>query len=294
MSSKPILVATDLSEPANEAIRQGSEWARLRGAELVVCHVAPSLVGTPMLFPQTTQKRAMEQPELEARITEVVRDRACSLTGRGPDDFKIVIGDGTPYAEIVRQAEALDVGLIVVGSHGRSGLASIFLGNVAEQIIRHASASVLLARPHARTRRIVVATDFSDGAFAGLLAAAEQARLTGGRVTLMCSIEKRLRTVYAMTSFGSGYNFLHDEIEEHRKAAERELVALLDKAGTSGDTVVTDEDAAAEIVHVATELDVELAVIGATGRTGLRGLFLGRVAERVTRHAPCSVLVARR
>ncbi|MCU1283481.1 MAG: Universal stress protein family [bacterium] len=293
MSRPPIMAATDLSEPANEAIREGSEWARLRGADLIVCHVVPSLVGSHMLFPQLIEKEAIEQPVLEARVAELVRERTSTVTGRDPEDFKVVIAEGKAYAEILRQAEALGVGLIVVGGHGRSGLASVFLGNVAEQVVRHASTSVLLARPHRKSGRLVVATDFSDVAFAALLAAAEQARLTGGRITLMCSIRERLEPVLAMATLGTTYNFVQEEHDEVRKNAERELQALLERAGVAGDTVVTEGDPAAELVHLAAELVAELAVVGATGRTALRRLLLGNVAEKVTRHAPCSVLVVR-
>jgi len=294
MASQTILAATDLSEPADEAIRQASEWARRRQAELVVCHVVPSLLRSNMLFPQAVAQQMAEQPELEARVADVVHERTCAVTGRGPDDFRVLIASGSKaYAEVIRQAEALDVALIVVGSHGRSGLASVFLGNDAEAIVRHASTSVLCARPHERRGRIVVATDFSDSAFAALVAAAEEARLTNARITLLCSIREKMESVVAMSEFGAVHGFVDDEYAELRKNAERQLAGLLDRARIAGDPAVTDGDPARELVTLAGQLDAELAVVGATGRTALQRMQLGRVAERVTRHAPCSVLVVR-
>jgi nucleotide-binding universal stress UspA family protein len=294
MSTQRILAATDLSEPTDEALRQASEQARLRRAELYVCHVAPRLVGSHMLFPQEIEQEVLAQPQVGARLADAVRERTSAVTGRSPDQFQVIIIEGTTYAEILRQADTLAVGLLVVGSHGRAGLGSIFLGDVAEKVVAHAHTSVLVARPHARSGRLLVATDFSDTAFAALQWAAEQSRLTSARVTLMCSIRKRLQPILGMTTFGSDYRFVEQEDVELRDKAARELAALLDRAGVAGDTVVTDADAAVEIVHLAAKIDAEAVVIGAIGRTSLRGLRLGRIAERVTRHAPCSVVVVRK
>jgi nucleotide-binding universal stress UspA family protein len=293
MASPPILVATDLSEPANDAIRQGSEQAQLRRAELIVCHVVPSLVRSHMLFPQQIAREAMEQSRVEARVAQLVRDRTCAVTGRAPGDFQVVVAEGAPYDEIMRSAEALGAGLIVVGSHGHSGLASVFLGDVAERIVRDARVPVLLARPRERTGQLVVATDLSDAAYAALAAAAQQARLTGARLTLMSSIHERLEPILAMTTFGSDYRFVDAECQELRERTEGELAALLVRAGVSGETLVTTGDAAAEIVHLAAERRAELLFIGAVGHGAHRRHGLGKVAERVTRHAPCPVLVVR-
>ena len=96
-----------------------------------------------------------------------------------------------------------------------------------------------------------------------------------------------------MSSLGSGYQFVQHEREELHKKAEGQLRALLDRLGVAGNPVVTEGEPAAELVHLAGEVDAELAVLGATGRSALRQIVLGRAAERVVRHAPCSVLVVR-
>ena len=293
MSDRRILAATDLSEPSNEALRQASEWARLRNAELIVCHVAPSLLGSNMLFPQATAREVGEQPVLEARIADGIRDKTSAVTGRDPHDFQVVIGSRTPYAEIVRQGEQHGVELTVVGSHSRSGLAAIFLGNVAEEVVRHAHGSVLLARPRRQRGRIVVATDLSEAARTALVAAGEQSRLSGARITLMYSVHKELETALAMSSFGSGYQFMRHEREELHKKAERAVADVLDRVNIQADISITEGDPAAELLHLATAIEAELIVVGATGRTALRRLHIGKVAERVVRHAPCSVLVVR-
>lgn len=293
MAAKPILAATDLSEPADEAIRQAHAWARLRAARLCVCHVAPRLLGSEQLFPPEARE-PVDRAARGARLAEEVRARTAAVTGRAPDDFDVLVAEGSPPAELVRAAERRDAGCIVVASHGLPGLAHIFLGDIAERVVRDARCPVLVARPHRATGRILVATGFSDAGFAALAAAAEQARLTGARLVVLASIEPQLEVARAMAELaGSGYSFVDDEWQSARRDAERRLRALLARVGSDGDVVVTDASPAAAIVRAAAERDVDLVALGAAEPAGLRRVLVGKVTERVTRHAPCSVLVAR-
>lgn len=294
MTEQPILVATDLSEPADEAIRQGERWARLRGVPLHVCHVAPRLLGSDMLFPQRVAQEATAQAELQAGLGEQLRERVSTLTGRAETDFELVLTTGKPYAEIVREAERLQAGLVVVGSHATSGLTDIFLGDVAERVVRYAHCPVLVARPHAQNGQLLVATDFSEAAFSALEAAARHAKEAAAKLTLMCSIGRKMQVALSMAELGgSGYSFVQDEYEAARNQATHRLRELLGRVGIAGEIRVTDLEPAAGIVQVATETQAELVVVGAAGRTGLRRLLVGSVAEKVARHAPCSVLVVR-
>lgn len=297
-SQARILVATDLSEPADEAVRQAHAWARAEDAELWVYHVTPRLLGSHMLFPRLVEESALDQPPLQSQVVEVLRERTERLTGRTPDQYRLVVDAGTPYVEIVRQGERLGASLVVVGSHGRSGLAHVFLGDVAERVVRYAHSPVLVARARARPlehrREILVATDFSSSAVAAITAAAEQARRRGAHLTALRSIERRVETLTWIATFGgTGYQFVRDEYQAERAQAEKRLAALLRRVGAPGDVRVTDGEPASAIVHAAGELDAELVVIGATGLSGLRRMVVGSVAEKVSRAAPCSVLVVR-
>jgi nucleotide-binding universal stress UspA family protein len=274
---KPIIVGVDASPHSDEALRQADDWARRRGARLVLCHVLPRGVGTGTL--------------LEGQLAERVRGHAAELIGRGDGDIEVAVDEGAADECLLRQAEARDAALIVVGSHGEAGLKRIFLGDVAEALLRNSPRPIMVARPHARTGRILVGTDFSRPARRALELAAEEARLRGGRLTLCTSIEQYMHAVQNMTEFGSGGMFVQREYLDERKKAEKQLHELFAEVGADGDVLVTAESPAAALVETAARLDGDLVVVGAVGGGTLARLRRGRVMEKVARHVPCSVLV---
>src|SRR5262245_9316984 len=123
---KRILCATDLSEAADEAIRQADEWARLHDAELAVLHAAPAPAGLPMTADGVQREIvAWEQraPGLAARVQERVQ----SLTGRPDGAFQVAVERGPAAPAIVRHAEDSDADLIVTAAFGESGLWRVLL-----------------------------------------------------------------------------------------------------------------------------------------------------------------------
>jgi nucleotide-binding universal stress UspA family protein len=134
-------VTTDFSETADRALGTAIELARSLGAQLHLVHVsAPVMVlpppldmlSLPTVLPNLVQKM---QEALEARATRV---REAGLTC----DFELV--EGNPAAEIVAYAAKVHAELIVVGTHGRGGLAHAVLGSVAERVLHRATCPVLV------------------------------------------------------------------------------------------------------------------------------------------------------
>ena len=117
------------------AVERGEELARRLGAELVLLHVA----GVPVAGSRTaTSAHAGAERELEATVEEVVHHgvKARSL-----------LREGAPDEEIIAAAAAERASLIVVGTHGRTGLAHVLLGSVAERVVRAAPCPVLTVGP---------------------------------------------------------------------------------------------------------------------------------------------------
>src|SRR5579863_9435278 len=163
-----VLVATDLSEGADEAIRQGHARAVAAKGELVVCHVVPRAVHHNPLFPQENSAETAGAVGLERRIADATEERVVALTGSEPGSFRVIIDSGSPDAAIVRTADEVGATLVVVSSRGATGLDRLLLGSVAERVVRYAHCAVLVARPHAPTGHILVATDFSESAAAAV------------------------------------------------------------------------------------------------------------------------------
>lgn len=252
-----VVVGVNLSEHSDEALRQGDAWARAHGWKLRACHVAP---------------------EAHPKLDQALRRHVAELTGRS--DVETAVEVGAPDAVLVHQAAQL----LVVGSHSYSGLKQLFLGDVAESVIRHAWCSVLVARPHRRSGRILVATDLSEEGALAVELAAEHAEKVNAQLLLVSSIERQMKVVRDLTSFGAAYGFVENEYENARISVEKRLRELAPRA-----TVRVLEGAAAPaILHAAGESDAELVVI-AYGKRRLRP----GVPEKVAATAPCSVLVAR-
>jgi nucleotide-binding universal stress UspA family protein len=291
-----ILAATDFGPAGDEAIRQADRRARDRHARLAVCHVVPGATRSAPLFPQRNVAADLAMPDLRERVLAALASRAAALTGRSGQELDLHVRDGTPYVEIVELAETLAAELVVVGSHGPDGLAHAFLGSVAERVVRHAHCPVLVARPHASTGRVLLATDFSDPTLPAVAAAAEEARRRPVQVTILHDIEANPLLVYGDSAvFGEApmAPASLDVLEETEASARERLGDALARHGLDGERVVTHGPVVPAIVDVARQIDADLVIVGTIGRSGWARVLLGSVAEAVVRRAPCSVLVVR-
>ncbi len=289
-----VLVATDLSESANEAIRQAHEWAGSANT-FATCHVVPNLQPIVPLFPQSTEHTIVDVAAFPARAEAAVRARVGEVTGRGQDDFEVFVDQGVDYAEIARRATAWKADLVVVGSHGHTGLWRLLLGSVAERVARVAPCPVLVARPSPADGPVVAATDLSDPSLPAI--AEGHAQATRRRVPLVAihvvDLIPSLASI-AGVPFGIVPGTVSAAVlEEVRKVATTTLSEALERAHSEGESHVVIGDAAAGIVREAESRHAQLVVVGTHGRTGLAQMALGSVAEKVLRAAPCSVLVVR-
>ena len=143
-----ILVATDFSDDSNYALSYAVEMAQRFSAELIVLHVdqplAPVMVSelNPGLDLGAMNRIAEEQRLLALREVDktVDRLREKQLKVRG------LLRVGAPFLEIVITAQNENVDLIVIGTHGRSGLAHVLMGSVAERVVRKTHCPVLTVR----------------------------------------------------------------------------------------------------------------------------------------------------
>jgi len=147
---KHILVATDFGEASDAALSYGRAFARNFGCTLHVVHVADELashVMPPALAPINLGdlQADMEQDawrQVDALLSaEDLRDLHAQAA---------VVTSSTPAQAILAYAERAQVDLIIMGTHGRTGLAHFFLGSVAQQVVRAAKCPVLTVRAHER------------------------------------------------------------------------------------------------------------------------------------------------
>jgi nucleotide-binding universal stress UspA family protein len=140
-----VLAATDFSDPSLPALAAAAAEARRRGVPLTLLHslhvplAAYSGGVTGFVFPSVT-------PALMEDARAALRAKLQAFAQRAGTDAECLIEDGPPAAAILDAAKTLPAGLVVVGTHGRTALARIALGSVAEAVLSAAPCSVLVIR----------------------------------------------------------------------------------------------------------------------------------------------------
>jgi nucleotide-binding universal stress UspA family protein len=139
---RKILHPTDFSAASAPALTLAADLAREHGAELVLMHVIPPrglAPGKDYMTAGTYQavSRRAAQAELDARVARLAR---AGVPARA------VVAAGIPHAQILHLAERDRVDLVVLGTHGRSGLSRFFLGSVATRVVQLAACPVLTVR----------------------------------------------------------------------------------------------------------------------------------------------------
>lgn len=294
--STSILVAVDLSESSDEALRQAHERAVATAGRLTVLHVVPNPLHGDPLFPHLYREVESAMPAKKRKLGAEVLERVLALTGRDESEVEVVVEDGWAHVVIVREAERRRADLLVVGSHGTTGVKRLLLGDVAEKVVRHAHGPVLVARPRLGTGVVLVATDFSEASTPTVAAAVAEVRRSAAKLAIVHSVDLSpgLLAGLELSTGVFAYGPPQEIPAELREAVDGMLLSALSKHGAEGERIVTEGPAAAAIVRTAEQLHADLVVVGTVGRTGLPRLLLGSVAEAVVRYAPCSVLVARR
>lgn len=139
--SKMFVVAIDFSRGSEKAFDYALRSARESKAKLVALNVVPAELIYPPTGGQFDFYGLMER-DASDRFAKLVKRKAIK-----PGECKLVLARGTDFAAvIVRQAKKLRAELIIMGSHGRTGLRRLLLGSVAERTLRYADCPVLIVK----------------------------------------------------------------------------------------------------------------------------------------------------
>lgn len=290
-----ILVATDFSTCARRAMEYGLCVARTWHAHVDVLYVLEVL-------------RALEfdgpfaDPMLEMRRKEAARlleDQATRVKQEGLDvDWHL--REGIPSEQIEQAAIDQRTDLVVVGTHGRTGLDHIMLGSTAERVIKQAPCPVLTVRVapiHGEKdvdvtpciRHLLVPVDFSSPSLDALEYAIQVVDRFGARLTVVHVLEP----IYYDLELGLGRVEQEVQKRTHWEAQLESLAQVVRDRGLAAGSVVLGGIPSESIVTYARGQGCDLIVMGTHGRRGLTRLRYGSVAESVLRQAPCPVLTVR-
>lgn len=138
MKLNTILCPVDFSESGNAAVKYASALARESGARVILLHV----IENPLVYDTTFSGPAPTEKELED--TDRRLHAVCPSLAEHRCEHRTVQGDPAP--SIVQIAEDEDADLIVVGTHGRTGLSRMIMGSVAEEVVRKAHCPVIAVK----------------------------------------------------------------------------------------------------------------------------------------------------
>ena len=145
---KKILCPVDFSEFTKDVVAYAADISRQYGAELHVLHVIPNLTYfTPYESFLTPENLVAMEKNIQ---DEVDRDFKKVLSAVGIDVRKVV-RTGVAFVEIIDYAKTEGIDLIVMGTHGRSGIEHILIGNVAEKVVRKSPCPVMTIRPKGKS-----------------------------------------------------------------------------------------------------------------------------------------------
>ncbi len=296
MALTRLVVGVDFSPSSEVAVARAAEIAAHQGAELVLVH-AGTVVEPPEVPASMQVARDAYLGVLRAQLAQD-RTRLAELRERlkatGIEVSQLVV-DRFPDDALVEAATELHAELIVTGARPRGHAARWLLGGVAAKVVRAAEQSVLCARPGDPDRgfsRIVVGTDFSEGARRALARAIDVAE-PGAHVAVVHALELGWSFTASPDELVAGDPALRAEL--HADIAARGEALLAPLRGGRVELSFTSADLRPrELLRSEAERrQADLVVVGGFGHRGFRRWLLGSVAEDLVSDAPCSVLVAR-
>lgn len=295
MKIQRVLCPTDFSDTSLKALRHAATIAQWYEASLHVLHVmseglAPVAISGIPLSTEVTQEL---QRKGDAALREWIDD--VRLPGAAP---VLTVLSGHAVEGILGYARESAIDMIVLGTHGRSGIDRMLIGSVAERVLHHAPCPVLTIPPTAepaarhpamKFERILYATDFSPSSDAALTLALSLAQENQSALTLLHVLdalnEADVETI--------AHYRIADYLRLRKEEAAVRLKALVPEAAR--DWARLDErlevgPPAKTILRVAGELKADLICMGAQGHSDLTVAIFGSSTQTVVRRAACPVL----
>jgi nucleotide-binding universal stress UspA family protein len=279
---KKILSAIDGSESSLHALREAFKFASNEKCWITVTSVVPPYVGDLDMVGVGNVMGSMRKP------CEDALKKAEKLAKEEGVLIKTVCEEGEIFERISDLAAAENCDLIVIGRRGLHRLERSLIGSVTARVIGYSQKDVLVVPSDTKVgfQRVMVATDGSKQCRTAVDRAIDFAGSYGGEISVVSIVDvpaefyaEAPQVVEDMIHKAQGY------VEEVKKQA----VA----SGVKAEAFVREGDAYMAIIDLAKARDVNIIVMGSHGRTGLKRLLMGSVAEKVIGYAPCPVLVAR-
>lgn len=298
---KTILCPTDFSENAEHAVVYSRALAQASGGTVHIANVVDlghnqygPVEGVYVSSADLHRSIEMIEEHAQEQMDHLVKKHGVLGLELTPHMLK-----GYTSEEIVKLSESIGADLIVVATHGRSGLSHMLFGSVCDKILRLSHAPVLAVKPHEREfvsedgqairlKKIMCPVDFSDFSHAALPLAKQLARKFDASIELVHVVDARLD--YPEWTAQAAVNN-SAQLAESAEKELNELAETMDGIKTTVKVVVGISHTA--LINIVKDDNIDLVVMPSHGRKGITHALLGSVAEKVVRLAPSPVLVVR-
>jgi nucleotide-binding universal stress UspA family protein len=277
-----VLVPTDGSDCARVAVRYAEDLASHYGATVHVVSVVDSRI----------LDNAPHYEQVKGECIDLV-DATCDELAEANLDAEPVVLTAVPHRAILDYVSEHGIDLVVMGTHGRTGVERYVLGSVAEKVVRLSDGPVLTVKTRddgAVTYPyddVLVPTDGSEGAAAAIELAVDVASTYGARLHALSVVDTASLGVDVDSS-------VVGELEKAARAAVEVVEERADQASVEiVGTAVEFGTPYGEIRSYVEERDVDLVVMGPHGRSGIERYLLGIVTEKTVRTSPVPVMTIR-
>ncbi|MBI5774993.1 MAG: universal stress protein [Verrucomicrobia bacterium] len=292
-----IVVPLDFSATSMRALDTAIPFARRTGASVILLHVVEKFPIDRLLGRELTRlNTAPVLKQAKVRLNAL----AARLNKSSGVPVEVEVRFGRPFDQITRGAGGLGASLVVMTTHGHTGLKHVYLGSTAEKLVRHTPCPVLVTRGRGRAgakavpapdkiRTILLATDYSENSLAAFPHAVAWAREFGAALLVVYVVPEHLPA--SVSHLGVVLAVI--QLANEAKKRLPEFVKKHIPSDVQARTRVKTGAPAQELCEIARRRGVDLIIMASHGHTGLKHAALGSVAERVVQRAPCSVLVVR-
>lgn len=275
-SPERILCPVDLSAASPTVLRWAGLFAKIYGAKLEILHAESFEYPSYFLPSQEGALAAEAERRRSALYKQLALMGSENLESVSPD---IVVAEGHPIPAILERTAKEHPGLIVMGSHGRSGIERMRLGSVAETVAREAGVPTLVVRAAkessrpAKISRVLCPITFTESARRFLSVAAE----------IAATFAAELIVIHCVEAEDPDMTSIRNKLCQWIPKNVRQSCDVVELARHG--------NAAEEILRVAREHEADLIVVGARHHPLLEFTTFGATTERVMRHADRPVLV---
>ncbi len=269
---KTILVPTDFSKEAGYALDAGIDLAARAGAQVILLHVVEGFVPGSFATQGGGPDDISEELFMRKLLEKGKNDLSKLVANRKLENINIItnVKVGNPFHHIARDILDTEADLVVMGSKGASGYEEVLIGSNTERVVRHSKCPVITIK------KPVEFSQVTDIVFAANFIEAED-NVAAELIILQNLLGAKLHLVKVDTPG----NF------ESSRTIKKRIHAFVQKHGLENYTMEiynesTEEDG---IIYFAEDIDADMIALATHGRTGLKHLLSGSIAEDVVNHA---------